>query len=102
LARACFTSRTGTEAWYLVRALRERGQRVEIVAGDAAAPIPAPAIAGVRRGSSGHFIAILGRTPDGAIITADPAFGRQEHADAAALRRKFDLTGFYLKVAPAE
>jgi len=102
LARACFTSQTGTEAWYLVRALRARGQRVEVVAGDAAAPVPAPAIAGVRRGSSGHFIAILGRTPEGAVITADPAFGRQIHADDAALRRKFAFTGFYLKVAPSE
>lgn len=102
LARACFTSQTGTEAWYLVSALRARGQRVEIVAGDAKAHIPAPAIAGVRRVASGHFIAILGRTAGGAIITADPVFGRAVHADAAALRRKFDLTGFYLKVVPAE
>ena len=31
IARACFTSRTGTENWYLARTLRERGLSVQFV-----------------------------------------------------------------------
>lgn len=55
-----------------------------------------PAIAGVRVGNLGHFIAILERTADG-YITGDPLVGRQQ-IPSDQMDREFDFTGFYMEV----
>jgi Peptidase C39 family len=65
IARASFTSRNGTENWYLARVLRRRGCEVRFLfEPDAGKPWPCPAIAGVRlpaSGNNGHFITVLDR-----------------------------------------
>lgn len=96
LARECHSCMTGTENWYLVRALRRRGVpvRYQITAHEPA-KLPTPAIAGVRLpGGVGHFITVLGRTDTGYII-GDPCFGRSE-ATRAALADQYQFTGFFL------
>jgi len=63
LAREAFTSRSGTENWYLARALRWHGLQTFFVLSDPS-NAPLPSIAGVRLknlGSSGHFVALLDR-----------------------------------------
>jgi len=97
LAEASYTSSSGTEAWYLVRALRRRGLGVRFVQ-DRPQPdaLPAPALAGTRLGGPngiGHFIAILDG-PDGRYIVGDPLIGRME-TTLAALRQRYYLTGFF-------
>src|SRR5436190_14642264 len=63
IARTSFTSRNGTENWYLARTLRKRGLEVRFVfEADPNKPWPFPAIAGVRlpsSGNTGHFISVL-------------------------------------------
>jgi hypothetical protein len=75
LARECFSSRTGTENWYLARAFRRRGFDVEFVRfDDSQTGLQAPAIAGTRFDGSGHFIPILSIT-NGVAEIGDPMVG---------------------------
>jgi hypothetical protein len=100
LAYDSFTSRGGTENWYLARALRKRGvgTRVLIRArGDTA--IPSPAIAGVvLPGNAGHFIAILS-SDDGQVTIADPLKGKFV-VSAADVPNYYRFTGFFLVLQP--
>jgi hypothetical protein len=97
LARECFTSATGTENWYLVRALRRRGLNVRYVTGP---PEPEsllyPAIAGTQLGpgGSGHYIVVLGREGDRYVI-GDPLTGRHRFR-RKDLKRLYHFTGFYI------
>lgn len=97
LARECFSYRGGTENWFLARALRERGfavtyrQRTGL-----SADIVAPAIAGVRIGTAGHFIAILS-FENGQIELGDPLIGRRSYA-LQELRDVYELTGFFMEI----
>lgn len=98
LARECFTSGRGTENWYLARALRRHGLKVEFMklpldTGD----LPHPAIAGVVLSyGTGHFIPILGKEGTNYII-GDPMIGR-EVKSLAELREEYQFTGFFLIV----
>lgn len=100
LARECFTSRSGTEIWYLMRALRRRGfeVRVEIQQPERLAP-PTPSIAGVRvPGGAGHFIAIVSQS-HGQVTIVDPLKGRMV-IPQTALANAYRFTGFFLAVYP--
>jgi len=99
LARESFTSRGGTEAWYLARALRRRGFDVAFEIRPPDAIVPSPAVAGVLLpGRAGHFIAIL--DVDGDQLTfADPIDGKHTMT-AAALRDRYRFTGFFMIVRP--
>ena len=74
LAREAYSSFSGTEAWYLARAVRRRGCEARFDFGmDLPAPAQLPAMVGVRLGA-GHFIAVLAYQ-DGRYLTADPLAG---------------------------
>jgi ABC-type bacteriocin/lantibiotic exporter with double-glycine peptidase domain len=97
IARESFTSRHGTENWYLARTLRRHGATVEFVRQpDPAQPWPHPAIAGVRMQNTGHFITILGRQGDQYTI-GDPIGGRHTQSQAA-WSQTYEFTGFFLVV----
>jgi hypothetical protein len=100
IAKASFTSRNGTENWYLARALRSRGARVEFVfEPDPNKPWPHPAIAGVRlpgSGNSGHFIVVLDQVGDKYIL-GDPLEGKIVES-RSQLRQDYDFTGFFMVV----
>jgi hypothetical protein len=99
LAAEAHTTATGTECWYLARALRRRGLTVDFVVQDPALPYPAPSIAGVRLGEAGHFIALLGFDETGSYVVGDPLTGRTVMT-AAELRVGYAATGFFLALAP--
>jgi len=97
LARECFTSRGGTENWYLARAIRRRGLRVDYVSASGLDDVPLPCIAGVRLGGpqgDGHFIAILGRSGE-RFVTGDPRLGRFLVSEDE-LARDYHFTGFFM------
>lgn len=97
IARECFTYRGGTENWYLARAFRGRGCTVTYrLEQTFPTDLKTPAIAGVRIGGAGHYIAILGRT-DGKYVTANPLVGRRE-VPADRMTTKYDFTGFYMEI----
>ncbi len=100
LARECFTSRGGTEIWYIARAFQRRGfgTNVQIQLPVHLHP-PSPSIAGViLPGGAGHFIAIVGETADELTI-GDPMKGKLV-VKKANLQSYYHFTGFFLAVQP--
>lgn len=98
LARESFTSASGTENWYLARALRRHGLSVEFARMNPDSnDLPFPAIAGVRLTyGTGHFIPILGAQGTNYVI-GDPLVGR-ETKSPDALREEYRFTGFCMLV----
>jgi hypothetical protein len=98
LARESLTYAGGTENWYLVRALRQRGFHVEFQPTLPDAPeFPTPAIAGVKLPQgTGHFIALLSQA-DSNYVGSDPLTGRFT-ATLAELKMNYQFTGFFLVI----
>ncbi len=100
IARASFTSRNGTENWYLARTLRVRGLDVKFAFEPGTnKPWPCPSIAGVRlpeSANSGHFIVLLERVGDKYVV-ADPITGKSLRTQSD-LRGTYDFTGFFMAV----
>jgi hypothetical protein len=100
IAEECYTCATGTENWYLARALRRRGLQVEFAA-DGARPkvLRCPSIAGVRLGTrhgAGHFIAVLDAM-EGAFVIGDPLQGRLT-IPRDEIQNEHHFTGFFMVV----
>jgi ABC-type bacteriocin/lantibiotic exporter with double-glycine peptidase domain len=100
IARECFISRSGTEAWYLARMFRKRGLNVHFAfQPDPGQPWPVPAIAGVRlpqSGNTGHFITVLDYRGDKYVI-GDPLDGMTTQSQSE-LHDAYNFTGFFLAV----
>lgn len=100
VARECFTYLGGTENWYIARSFRRRGCTVNYrIESGFPADLRLPAIAGVRVGGAGHFIAIMS-SAKGMYVTGDPLVGRHE-VNAARMTNQFDFTGFFMEVGRA-
>lgn len=100
LAVAAHTSASGTENWYLARALRRRGMLVSFVFSKQIDG-PLPAIVGVKLkecNNAGHFIALLEKRDD-RFIFGDPMEGRFTNT-LANLAGKYEFTGFMLSIQP--
>jgi hypothetical protein len=101
IASESFTSRRGTENWYLIRTMRRHGLDAKYSTskpGDL--DFSAPAIVGVRLDSktgAGHFIAVLGKAGD-RFVVGDPLVGREEMPEAELLARYY-FTGFSILVS---
>ncbi|MFM2242033.1 MAG: hypothetical protein RLZ97_888 [Verrucomicrobiota bacterium] len=93
IARAAHSSASGTEAWYLARAARARGARVEFAFFDPPGPGDRfPAMLGTFIGGTGHFIVILGEK-DGIYSLADPLRGLDE-VTLETLNHRYRFSGF--------
>lgn len=104
IAQESFTSRRGTENWYLIRTLRRHGLNIRYSIGQPnQTDLPFPSIVGVRLGGksgAGHFIVILAKSKDGYVV-GDPLSGREE-LNGAQLQERYYFTGFsmVLKLNP--
>ena len=97
IAKEAHSYSRGTEAWYLARSARSRGCEVEFDFRSGFSPEGGlPAVVGVRLGSIGHFIPILGRKGERFII-GDPLKGR-EVMTMEELEKRYDFTGFHMRV----
>jgi hypothetical protein len=97
IAGECFTGLGGTENRYIARAFRRRGYSVVYRIEDGfPSNLNPPAIAGVRIGGIGHFIAIMDHV-NGMYITGDPLAGREEIPDNK-IATKYDFTGFFMEI----
>jgi ABC-type bacteriocin/lantibiotic exporter with double-glycine peptidase domain len=100
IAEESFTSRRGTENWYLIRTIRRHGLEAKYLIhqpGDL--DLPFPAIVGVRlggNGGAGHFIAVLAKEGKDFVI-GDPLIGR-EILSAHELLERYYFTGFSIIV----
>jgi hypothetical protein len=96
IARACYTSASGTEAWYLARYARSLGCATRFHF-DQTSVTPG-SIVGITLAGTGHFISIL--AVDGEHITAhDSTIGR-ETISRKSLQEKLHFTGMSLVIAP--
>jgi len=98
LANEALTCRSGTEDWYLARALHRRGFSTAFLLSTPSDAL-LPAIAGVRLrslGNSGHFIALLERRGD-AFVVADPMEGLSTNS-LANLEEVYEFTGFFMPI----
>ena len=87
----------GTEAWYLARAVRSRGFDVNFEFSPGFSTEGGlPAVVGVRLGSIGHFIAIIGQEGDKFVI-GDPLRGR-EVLSKEELEQRYDFTAFRMQI----
>lgn len=59
IARAAFSSGSGTENWYLARYAKQQGYQYRFLRETTLSDIPTPAIIGVKLGRAGHFITLL-------------------------------------------
>lgn len=101
LAEECFTYTGGTENWYLARAFSRRGLDVTVrITSGVPDDLQLPAIAGVRIGTVGHFIAILGET-DQVVFLGDPLVGRSE-TSKNSVSDAYEFTGFFMEVQRPE
>jgi ABC-type bacteriocin/lantibiotic exporter with double-glycine peptidase domain len=101
LAQDAHSYAGGTEAWYLARAVRDRGCSARFCFSSGFDPqIPFPAVAGVQVDSIGHFIAILSRDGDRFHI-GDPLNGPEELSHSE-LTRRYVFTGFYMPITKGE
>ncbi|QTN32531.1 peptidase C39 [Akkermansiaceae bacterium] len=97
IAREAHSYAGGTEAWYLARSARARGYDVEFEFGSGFNPnVRLPAMVGVRLGSIGHFIAILGMEGD-LFVVGEPLSGRLLMSYEDLLKR-YDFTGFHMLI----
>ena len=101
LAQEAFSSASGTENWYLARAIRRRGLEAGFWFGHPMT-VPLPAVAGVRlpsAGGAGHFIAVLARTNE-MLTIADPLEGIRRTGSLKQLETQYQFTGFFLTIRP--
>lgn len=98
IAKASFTTRRGTENWYLIRTIRRLGLQASYsVVAPGLDNVLIPSIAGVRlnqTGNSGHFIALLAKDGEDFIV-GDPLNGR-EKLTRQEMDERYTFTGFYL------
>jgi ABC-type bacteriocin/lantibiotic exporter with double-glycine peptidase domain len=101
IAQESFTSRRGTENWYLIRTLRHHGLNVHYSIGKQnQTSFSFPSIVGVRLGGksgAGHFITILGKSGNRYVV-GDPLSGREE-LDETQLQDRYYFTGFSIVTA---
>lgn len=100
IAQEAFTSRRGTENWYLIRTLRRQGLHAEYAINPpGSVDLHSPSITGVRLGGqtgSGHFIAVLAKETNGFVV-ADPLSGRRTMTEKQLLDHYY-FTGFSIVV----
>ncbi|MEO5716709.1 MAG: cysteine peptidase family C39 domain-containing protein [Luteolibacter sp.] len=97
IARAAFSTASGTEAWYLARYVRSRGLDARFdFQPTFSASAQFPAMVGVRIGGFGHFVAVLD-VSDGRVTYADPLSGKMRLPIGDFLNR-YEFTGFHMSV----
>lgn len=76
IARASFSSSSGTENWYLIRYAKKNGLEIDVLNKNNLVDVPVPSIIGTFvNGGIGHFITILGKEGE-RFVVGDPLKGR--------------------------
>ncbi len=97
IAKECLTCASGTENWYIARAFKRRGLKVNYrIEDNIPSDLKTPAIAGVRVGGAGHFIVIMSQT-DKVFSIGDPLTGRKD-ISKNKIAKAFEFTGFFMEI----
>jgi predicted double-glycine peptidase len=98
IARAAFTSASGTEAWYLARYVRGRGLAARFdFEPTFSTSVGFPAMVGVRIGGFGHFIAVLDAS-ENQVTFVDPLSGKMR-LPISDFIKSYQFTGFHMVVS---
>lgn len=100
LAKECHTYISGTENWYLARAMRRRGLKVSFQFQKPVATIPVPCIAGIMNAGYGHFITILEDRGDSYLV-GDPMLPALI-VPKDMITKRFEFTGFFMPVSASD
>ena len=98
IAREAFTSASGTEVWYLARAIRRHGFSIRyVVVETPVTELPVPSVVGVTLpGGIGHFISVLEET-NSSYTLGDPMYGRLTVSKSEP-GGSYTFTGFFMIV----
>lgn len=96
LARDAGTTRTGTESWYLMRALRRRQFEPEFRRVRSIEDAPVRSIIGVKIGDIGHVVVLLDKDKRGLTI-GEPLHGRK-HYSWSVFRRSYRPDGSVITI----
>jgi hypothetical protein len=96
IARASYSSASGTELWYMMRYAREQGFQVSCRHTTDILDAPVPAILGTRVSVFGHFIVLLAASP-GRVTIGDPLLGRAT-MPVAEFRQRYVFGGCVLTI----
>jgi hypothetical protein len=99
LAVEAGTNMRGTEIWYMMRALRKFGYKIEARAAKSLEEIPAPCVLGVKVGNIGHVVAVMSKNDDG-IEIGEPLSGMRKHYTWQALGKRYHPSLIYYVVKP--
>ncbi len=91
IAHAAFTSKSGTELWYLMRDARRHGLLVYAIEADSIRDVGMPSIIGVKLGRFGHFVTLLDSDGRQSVI-GDPLEG-QLTLTPAEFTARYPFTG---------
>lgn len=94
IARAAFSSASGTENWYLARYAEQHGYQYRFLRETILSNIPTPAIIGVKLGRAGHFITLLSHD-DQYYTVADSLSGLHTLTEQD-FNKKYRFNGFVL------
>jgi hypothetical protein len=96
LARDAWSTATGTEAWYLARAIQKRGHDTTFSFAGLHPSTPLPGILGVKVGENGHFIAVLRQ--DGTTVSLIDPLSGEETMPLEKLHDRYKPTGFFMGI----
>lgn len=101
LAADAYSTQSGTENWYLKRAMEKHGVTVHYhFLPIPLADLPCPSIAGLRLGpGAGHFVAVLRDNGDHYEI-GDPMHGRIRVRKKEIASNALQFTGFFMSIQP--
>lgn len=96
LARCAGTTSTGTESWYIKRALRKRGYDLRFHKAKSVREVPANSIVGVTYTGIGHVVVLLRKTAQGVVI-GEPLRGRRSYT-WRVFQRNYHPDGVYFTI----
>lgn len=96
LAAEAGSSRRGTEVWYMIRAMRNRGYDLRVRSSESVEEIPAPSVIGVKVGSAGHVVVLMSKSDDGPEI-GDP-LGMRERCSWISFEKLYQPNGEYYSI----
>ncbi|MEN6520709.1 MAG: cysteine peptidase family C39 domain-containing protein [Armatimonadota bacterium] len=101
IAREAGTTKRGTEIWYMMRALRKHGYKIEPHSAKSLKDMPTPCILGIKLGSIGHAVVLMSKSTDGPEI-GDPLSGQRKHYTWKLFERNYHPSPVYFVIKPLE
>ncbi|MEN6371759.1 MAG: cysteine peptidase family C39 domain-containing protein [Armatimonadota bacterium] len=101
IASEAGTDKKGTEIWYLMRALRKHGYKIEVYSAKSSKDMPAPCILSIKLGHISHAVVLMSKNSAGPEI-GDPLSGQRKHYTWKLFERNYHPAPVYYVIKPLE